>query len=143
MESIKDAAEMGKAEKHNCSTMSMLYLLYGQDKDKIKNGSSEYTVTLSKAAYFGYVGTAKLLIDSGAEVNELHSQLGTTALHIAMSQGYVDVATELLYAGADVDALNTSGLPALALAVQANNTELCKLLLEFGASASPASLGVQ
>jgi hypothetical protein len=36
MESIKDAAEMGKAEKHNCSTMIMLYLLYGQDKDKIK-----------------------------------------------------------------------------------------------------------
>jgi uncharacterized protein YfaQ (DUF2300 family) len=83
IDSLKDAAEIGGRDNHNCKTIAMLWLLFQGDKDKIKAGTSEYTTTIHKAAYLGYHGTAKLLLDSNVEVDS--RQFDVTALQIAAS----------------------------------------------------------
>jgi ankyrin repeat protein len=139
LETIKDAAEMGgePQEAHDCHTISSLWLMYHADKEKLANGTSQYSITIHHAAYYGYVGTLKLLLDSGADVDAIQPGLEMTALHIAVSQGHINVVDELLYAGANVDMLDPNGNSALGTAIHQQHTEIVKLLLSYGASPNP------
>ena len=76
------------------------------------------------------------LIRSGAELSERNENL-ETPLHVAISQGFEDVA-EVLIKKLTVKMLNTicgSGLTPLYLAVWRNDFKIVQLLLQHGASA--------
>lgn len=58
---------------------------------------------------------------------------GMTPLMIAARDGETEILWELLESGADVDALNNDGNPALWFACFNGNPEVIKMLIEYGA----------
>ncbi|XP_038064294.1 transient receptor potential cation channel subfamily A member 1-like isoform X2 [Patiria miniata] len=57
-----------------------------------------------------------------------------TVLHIAVSNGYLELARFLVDSGADVNAQNELGQTPLHLTAVVGNTDMAELLLDFGAS---------
>lgn len=74
----------------------------------------------------------KLLYDSGADTT-LSSKAGN-ALHWAASKGCFDTVSFLLKEGADANALNANGLPAVIMAAVASSCSTVCLLLKAGAN---------
>jgi ankyrin repeat protein len=82
---------------------------------------------LTWAAYGGAAGTARLLLDRGADPD-------TGALHAAAGRGHAELVELLLAAGADVDRRDPdSGRTALHAAVQGGAPEVVQALLTGGA----------
>ncbi|XP_074656432.1 oxysterol-binding protein-related protein 1-like isoform X2 [Tubulanus polymorphus] len=63
---------------------------------------------LHLAAYFGHYQVAKLLLENGADVNDVNTN-GDTALHKAAFSNRVDVVTLLINHSADVSMINSEG----------------------------------
>ncbi len=76
--------------------------------------------------------TVGRLLAEGADPNEANDA-GATALHLAASEGHVEVARELIRLGADVDLAEFDGDTPLINASAFGRTEMVKLLLEEGA----------
>jgi outer membrane protein assembly factor BamB len=84
------------------------------------NAKSRYDVTaLIFAAGSGRLDAVKLLISRGADVNAQDTFYRARAAEMAITNGYVDVALQLLQNGADGDGL-------LAMGVQTNNEAIVK-----------------
>ncbi|KAK5659030.1 hypothetical protein OQA88_1117 [Cercophora sp. LCS_1] len=134
IESLRDQYENGQADanEHNCNTITMMHTAYSLHEDAIRAGTSNLTMTLHKAAYNGYTRTIKLLLDAGANVNEMYQGIGTP-LHIAASCGHAKVAKALLDAGADVAIPNFGGDTALILAIMSGHAQVGELLFAAGA----------
>jgi cytohesin len=132
MESLKDQAENGDENEHNCCTVSMMWLMYMQDSEAINAGTSKLTMTLHKAAYNGYVRTVKLLLDANADVNEIDDTVDTP-LHLAACRGHVEVVKALLDANANVHVTNSAGHTPLLFALMGRHLEAGELLFAAGA----------
>jgi ankyrin repeat protein len=87
------------------------------------------------AARVGDVESAKLLLDAGADANDVQPD-GVGALVLAAHSGNGNVAALLLDRGADPDA-SGSGYTALHAAVLRSDLDLVKALLAHGADPSP------
>lgn len=88
------------------------------------------------ATRIGSVDLVSYLAEQGASVNERTGH-GSTLLHIAISRGHAGLTRHLLQRGVDVNAIPDpirAPLPLL-LAVGSGNTEITRILLEFGADA--------
>ena len=85
---------------------------------------------LYKAARTGSRQVARILIDSGADVNA--SQDGTSPLHVAARRGHWAVADLLIEHGADADAIDDLGRTPLDLAEAGGHEEVGKLIRRFG-----------
>ncbi len=59
--------------------------------------------------------------------------IGTTALHLAVRHGYLDVAERLMRNGADLHACDIDGDPPLQWAVQIGHAKMIRRLLDHGA----------
>ncbi len=75
------------------------------------------------------------LLSKGAEINELGSRFfgNGSALHLAVREGYADIAKLLLDRGAEVDVLDPFDVTPLHNAAWNGNIDLFKLLLDAGA----------
>lgn len=80
-----------------------------------------------------------VLTDPAADVNSEGAN-GLTALHVAAAYGYCDITSELLAAGAQVDARDHLGNTPLILAAQEGQVENALLLLTAGADRDARSL---
>ena len=76
---------------------------------------------------------AQLLLDSGAKVNSQAGFYNTTPLHGAAENGPLELVKLLVSKGAKVNAVDKYFSRPLAKAVQADNLEIAKFLLEQGA----------
>ncbi len=76
---------------------------------------------------------AQLLLDSGAQVNSHAGFYNTTPLHGAAEKGPLELVKLLVSKGAKVNAVDKEFSMPLAKAVQADNLEIAKFLLEQGA----------
>jgi hypothetical protein len=85
------------------------------------------------AAYAGNVAICKLLLDSGATVDECDGYTEGTPLMAACECGSIAIATMLLEAGADVNYRADKGYCALLHAVRCRHYELVIMLLKAGA----------
>jgi ankyrin repeat protein len=85
------------------------------------------------AAYAGNVAICKLLLDSGAKVDENDGDVDGTPLMAACKHGSIDIATMFLEAGADVNVVVDKGFCALLNAIRPFHFELIILLLNAGA----------
>lgn len=132
MESMKDAVDNGAKNTHNCHSQSLLRAMFTYDKQAIKAGTSKFTMTLHKAAYNGYFGTVKLLIDANADVNATYEDVGTP-LHLAALQGHGTVVKALLDAKASLDVVDGAERTPLDLAMAGNHFDVAQLLIEAGA----------
>ena len=87
------------------------------------------------AAYKGYVGVLKLLLDSGADVKALDPEMHATALHAAAYAGRADAARLLIQHGIDIDRQGpVNGYTALHDAIWQNNVATAKVIIDAGAN---------
>ncbi|XP_071855373.1 oxysterol-binding protein-related protein 1-like isoform X3 [Apostichopus japonicus] len=77
-------------------------------------------------------GSGEIELDVNCR-GESKANKGWTPLHLAAYFGHVEVASLLLQAGCDVNALNSSGESPLHRAAYTNRTEIVRVLLEFNA----------
>lgn len=87
---------------------------------------------LAEAAKAGNTAQALALLDQKADPNSAELD-GTTALHWAVRNNDLDLATRLLAAGADAKAANRYGITPLYLAAQNGSAEMIAKLLDAGA----------
>ncbi len=87
---------------------------------------------LAEAAKAGNTAQALALLDQKADPNSAELD-GTTALHWAVRNNDLDLASRLLAAGADAKAANRYGLTPLYLAAQNGSAEMIAKLLDAGA----------
>ncbi|ETS86960.1 hypothetical protein PFICI_00788 [Pestalotiopsis fici W106-1] len=91
---------------------------------------------LQLAVEFGKLGCAKVILESGSNINAPASGVsGMTALQATVYVKNIEMATLLLDSGADVNASASvsHGHTALQFAVRSSNLEMVILLLEHGA----------
>ena len=89
---------------------------------------------------YEHIDGVRLLLAAGADPNEVNPR-GETALHWAVWRGRgADIVTELLNAGAAIDARRNDGRTAYALAVQSGQTETAALLERRGANSEMSAL---
>jgi FOG: Ankyrin repeat len=95
------------------------------------NSRSNCCMPLFLAASEGRVDVVRYLLDQGADVNA-REQFGDTALTEAVFNGRLAAAKELLFRGADANAIGAGGT-ALDIAINRNHTEIAALLTHHGA----------
>ena len=76
----------------------------------------------------------KLLLAAKARTTETDGYARRTPLMLAARNGRHEALHVLLDAGAEIDAVDEDGWPALLHAVGGNRPEVCRLLLNRGAS---------
>lgn len=94
------------------------------------DGGNALLTTLSRAEEVSQE-IALLLLENLMNPN-VRNEYKDTPLHWAASEGYTQVASELIYAGAFVDIKNNSGSTPLSLAVFRNKPDIVRLLVEEG-----------
>jgi ankyrin repeat protein len=83
------------------------------------------------AASLGLAEMARLLIDSGADVN-IRNEEGYTPLHWAAGEGQKELVVILIVHGADVNALNKRGWTPLRWAEAQSQKEIARILVAAG-----------
>lgn len=89
------------------------------------------TGALPQAALFGHLPIVQLLLNYGADINEVEKQ---TPLYRAASKNYSDIVDLLLREGADTTWVAPSGPSALYKAVSKGNFKCTRSLLLYGAN---------
>jgi len=121
-----------------------LSLILAKDPDLIHTYSSDGFTPLHLACYFGRVASAKILIESKAEVN-LNSKNGAELKPINCAAASRDldsglqIVELLLKSGADLKAAQRGGYTSLHSAAANGNIRLVKLLLSKGADPNALS----
>lgn len=87
---------------------------------------------LHTAALKNAYHVAKLLIESGLDVDVLHKDRPETALHVASSHNALETAKVLIENGANVEGY-LSSTPLHKAIISSKNTEMVKFLVEHGA----------
>ncbi len=87
---------------------------------------------LHRAASYGHLDAARLLLDAGADPNA-RAKEGETPLHLAALYGGAELITLLLARGADVNARTQAGLAPLHLAAVRGDVGIARALLDSGA----------
>ena len=89
---------------------------------------------LHATAGFGQLGSVRVLVDAGADLDAQDSAFGFTPLHAAVEQGQTEVVRLLVDAGADLDARGgVFEYTPLHMAAKLGRTESARLLIEAGA----------
>ena len=105
--------------------------LYGGDQENAATVAMGGYTPLLFAAQYGDVETVRLLLGSGADVNDAAAD-GSSAVVIAAHVGQTDVGVLLLDAGADPNA-SGAGHTALHIAATRGDVVLVRALLDHGA----------
>ncbi|MEW6544328.1 MAG: ankyrin repeat domain-containing protein [Nitrospirota bacterium] len=111
-----------------------LFLKRGVDPNVPYRSFNYASYPLERAASRGHLEVVRMLLDHGAQVNNVDSPFHFTALTLAASAGNTEVVKLLLDRGADVAIPDAWGTPILWWAVHdAGNADVVQLLLEHGA----------
>jgi ankyrin repeat protein len=128
---VHEAAAMG--------VVSRLEELLMADPDAVNSWSPDGFQPLPLAAFFGRRAAAELLLARGGEVNTpARHPFHVTSLHAALSSPDPSFATQLIAAGADINARQQGGETPLHEAAFIGHVELAQLLLQRGAEAKAA-----
>ena len=125
-------------DEHTSLETVKIMLEYGADINRVigqdnQMKSSSRTV-IDAAAQRGYLGVAKLLLDSGTSTN------GDT-LPRALASGNQDLVSLLLARGADVNSYGSLGITPLEEAIRCEVTQVLKLIEDHGTSAKMQGQG--
>lgn len=86
------------------------------------------------AAFGGHYRVASLLVEHSAKLDLRTEDTGTSPLHLAASEGNLDIVDLLLSARADVDVRQTTSETALQLSIFQGHCNVAKLLISHGAN---------
>ncbi len=109
-----------------------VYLEAGFD---INKESLDKVTLLGLAARNGYFGLVKILVESGAVVNQISTDRNNTPLMDAASEGHVEIVRYLIENGADIEIQSKSGQTALVLSVGNKQIDCAVELLKKQANA--------
>jgi ankyrin repeat protein len=101
-------------------------------KDKLTNYREPTQFSLNEAIRLNDIVLVKALIDAGADVNE-KDVAGEAPLHIAVIEGYRDIASLLIEKGAEVNIGDARGLTPLHAAAWRGYRDAVVLLIASGA----------
>ena len=88
----------------------------------------------------GNIGTVKLLIQAGSNVNQAETTMSASPLFIASQKGNVDLVKVLIKAGSNVNqARSTDGCSPLFMASQNGNIDTVKVLIKAGGNVNQAT----
>ena len=124
---VFEAAALGAEER--------LDDLLAQDAALVYAKAGDGFTPLHLAAFFGHPGTAKLLVERGADVSAVaDNAMRVRPLHSAAAADCAEIVELLLAHGADPNVQQESGHTALDAARQNGNDALAELLLRAGAT---------
>ncbi len=86
----------------------------------------------SRNGWTEHLGMIKVLLDAGADVNQIHTEHHFTPLIVSAYNGHTEIARELIRRGADVNFTDKGG-SAIENATYGGHLELVKVLVEAGA----------
>jgi uncharacterized protein len=123
---VYEAATLGYADRLRSSLVD--------DPAQAMAFSTDGFTALHFAAFFGKAESARILLASGAVVNEYsRNGLGVQPLHSAAAGRHHEVCRVLVAAGADVNATQQAGYTPLHEAAQHGDDELVELFVSAGA----------
>jgi ankyrin repeat protein len=127
--SIHEAAALGDVQR--------IERLLADDPTQVNAWASDGFQPLGLACFFGRREAARLLLDRGGALNTpSRNTQQVMALHAALAGPTPDLASWLIDAGADVNAVQQDGVTPLHEAAAIGNLTLVQLLLARGADAS-------
>jgi ankyrin repeat protein len=130
---VYEAATLGYADR--------LRTLLDEDPGLATAFAPDGFTALHFAAFFGKAESARILVDAGAEVNEVsRNAMRVEPLHSAAAGRHHEVCRILVAAGADVNAVQRDDYTPLHEAAQHGDDELVELFVSAGADLS-ARLG--
>ena len=116
------------------AALGNLELVQAVPAEKINAFAPDGFTLLGLASFFGYETIVEWLLGQGAQVNlPANNHMRVCPLHSAVAAGHDSVVKMLLQAGADVNALQMTGITALHSAAHNSHFEIAKMLLEHGA----------
>lgn len=126
--SIFEATAAGMADRVETLLEEQPELLNAYAKDGF--------MPLGLACYFNQPGVAKLLVEKGADVNQVASNGTKVApIHAAVAANSVEITRLLLENGAEVNSAQNGGVTALHSAAHRGSVPIVQLLLQHGAKA--------
>ena len=118
---------------------NVIHLIANRDNVNQNNKNNQYHFSpLQLACYQGNCEVVKLLLDKGANINEL-DKCGYTPLLRAIEKGNSELVTLLLDREADINQVKKNGETPLYRAVSQGNSEVVELLLDRGADVNKES----
>lgn len=124
------------AASHNRREIVEFLLLEGAVRDQ-RNGSGLTALMVAAGAYPVLVDS---LLRKGADPN-VRSNLGETALHLAVRNGLLAAVEALLRAGVDPNTATDGGFTALHIAADAGDLAMLRLLLDWKADPQRRNAG--
>lgn len=122
-----DAAAAGDVDR--------LAELLDADPSAVNDYAGDGFFPLALAAYFGHPGAVRLLLERGADVNQVATNpMQIQALHAAVAGRNADAVDALLAAGADPDAVQRDGYTPLMAARQHGDERMIAALIAAGAN---------
>ena len=128
----------------NLQTLNEQYPFTTEKNEALqKAGYSENIDLFKVVAHFvkhGDINTVKAFLDSGFDVNAAESgDFGSSLLHNAIRYGQMEVFTNLIEQGANIDFVDAVGWTPLMEAIIDSKPEFGKVLVEKGADQSIAN----
>ncbi|XP_051470767.1 ankyrin repeat and SOCS box protein 3 isoform X1 [Apus apus] len=123
-----------EAAARNSSACLRVLVRAAPSEDYINSKTFEGNCPLHLSACHGSLDSVRVLLEAGADPNEVNTE-ATTTLFLAVQNGHADIVKFLLQHGANVKGPHTfSGWNSLHQASFQGCTEIMKILLEKGAS---------
>jgi hypothetical protein len=88
---------------------------------------------LSLAVRSSHLGVLRLLLDAGADMNQVSQDRGNTPVMDAAAEGLTEIAQELIQRGASLEGTSRNGQSVLVLAIGKGAQDIAGLLLDAGA----------
>lgn len=107
------------------------YVMSQKNSPKVK----DQNIALIKAITENNINRAKKLLDDGANVNQMHDEVGTLLMY-ACAHNYSDIVSLLLNHNVEINTVVNGVVSALRIACASGNTKLVELLLKHGANAN-------
>lgn len=129
--------ELHRAALHG--SLAHTIALLSTESINIDQCDPEDMTPLMYAAQEGFSRVARVLLERGANPSIAAAEDGYTAMHISARNGNLAVTTNLVEAGADLEARTSDGVTPLYLALYYDNTEVMAALIEAGADVDSRS----
>jgi ankyrin repeat protein len=109
-------------------------VLLANESHSVPRGNGRHGSALRAAAAHGHVSTVRLLLDRGADIDDLG--FDGAPLHLASECGHIEVVKTLLDGGANIEIQDDHGTRPLHSAVSGTrgNVDIVRLLLDRGAN---------
>ncbi len=99
-----------------------------------------YLLNISISCRYNALEALDILLQKGARPNVTSTSSGCTPLHVAAQFGHIQVMERLLnMKNLDFDATDKQGMTALHLAISRGYEDICKYLIDNGASINIAT----